>query len=169
MVRAALALIGLDVAIGYGVFAVIGLFVTLLPAGGFLAVEATLADLLSGDLAQAVLGEGSGRGAFLVLLATATIAVPVFWRHRFAKLAYVVPLLITLAAFWPLYVQQRRQQEAIRAMGELGQGLGELAQQMNAQIAGPLANLQLAAWLLFATVLYLAFKGIARALARKQR
>lgn len=167
MVRAALAVIGLDVVIGYGVFAAIGLFVALLPAGGFLAVDVTLADLLSGDLAQVALDGVSGRGVFLVLLATATIAVPVFWRRRLATLAYAVPLMFTLAAFWPLYVQQRRQQEAIRAMGELGQGLGELAQQMNAQIAGPLANLRVAAWLLFAMVLFLALRGVMRTLASR--
>ena len=153
--------------IGYGVFAVIGLFVALLTTDGVANVDATLADLLSGDLAQAALGGSSGRGVFLVLLATATVAVPIVWKHRLAPLAFVVPLLFTLAAFWPLYVQHRRQQEAIRAMGELGQGLGELAQQMTAELAGPLANLQVASWLLFATVLFLAIKGVGSSLSAR--
>ena len=90
MVRAALAVIGLDVAIGYGVFAVIGLFVSLLGTGGFVDAGITLADLLSGDLAQAVAGERGGKGVVLVLLATATIAVPALWRHRLASLACAV-------------------------------------------------------------------------------
>ena len=50
-------------------------------------------------------------------------------------------------------------------MGELGPGLGELAAQMNAEMGGPLAHLSIAAWALVATVLYLAFRGIARAIS----
>ncbi len=40
-----------------------------------------------------------------MLLATATIAVPYFWKHRLAPLAFAVPLLVTAMAFWPLYKQ----------------------------------------------------------------
>ncbi len=165
--RAILAAIGPDVAIGYGVFAVIGLFVHLLSTSGLIQVTVTLADLLSGDLAEVVLDGGSWKGVLLVLLATATVGVPVAWNHRFAPLVYAVPLAITLVAFWPLYVQHRRQQEALRAMGDLGQALGDVAAQMSAQIASPLANLGIAAWMLFATVIYLALKGIARVLKRR--
>ena len=86
----------------------------------------------------------------------------------FASLFALFPFLlflVTLAGFWPLYVQHRRQQDAIAAMGELGPGLGELAAQMNAEMGGPLAHLSIAAWALVATVLYLAFRGIARAIS----
>jgi hypothetical protein len=165
--RAVLAAIGVDVAVCYGAFAVLGLFVNLLSTGGIVDTRVTLADLLSGDLTQAALGGGSGLGVFLILFATASIAVPYFWKHRLAPLAFGVPLFVTLLGFWPLYVQHRRQQEAVRAMGELGQVLGELAEQMSAQIGGPLANLGTAAWLLIATVLFLAFRGVVRALASR--
>ena len=167
--REALAAIGTDVAIGYGVFAALALFVSLVSAASYAGAPLTLADLLSGDLAQAALGGASPKGVLLVLIATASVLVPWLWRHRLAPLAFIVPLLVTLYGFWPLYVQQRRQHDAVQAMGELGQALGELATQMNAEIGGPLANLGIAAWILFATVLFLALKGIARILARRQR
>jgi hypothetical protein len=165
--RAFLAAIGVDVAVCYGAFAVMGLFLDVLSTGGILDTRVTLADLLSGDLTQAALGGDSGWGVFLVLLATATIAVPYVWKRRLAPLAFVVPLLVTLLGFWPIYEQHRRQQEAIRAMGELGQVLGELAERMSAEVGGPLADLGTAAWLLTATVLFLAFRGVARALASR--
>ena len=167
--REVLAAIGTDVAIGYGVFAALALFVSLVSAASYAGAPITLADLLSGDLAQAALGGASPKGVILVLIATATVLVPWLLRHRLAPLAFIVPLLVTLYGFWPLYVQQRRQHDAVQAMGELGQALGELATQMNAEIGGPLANLGIAAWILFATVLFLALKGIARILARRQR
>lgn len=164
MVRAALAVVGLDVAIGYGVFAVLGLFVALLSTGGFVDVELTLADLLSGDLAQAALGGGGTRGVVLMLLATATVAVPVLWRHRLAPLAFAFPLLVTLAAFWPLYVQHRRQQQAVQGLVELGQAPAELTANMHAALGGPLQDVLVAAWVLFVTVTYLAVAGTVRVL-----
>jgi hypothetical protein len=157
---------GLDVAIGYGAFLVIALFVGLLGAGGFMSAKLTLADLLSGDAASAALGGGSGKGILLVLLAAASIAVPVLWKHRLAPLAFGVPLFATAVAFWPLYQQHRAQREALAGLGELGIAIGRLADQAGAR-TGPLDELGVGAWLLFAAVIFLALRGIARALARR--
>jgi hypothetical protein len=118
-----------------------------------------LTDLLSGDMARAALGGGNGKGLFLVLLATATIAVPYFWKHKVAPLAFIVPLLFTFTGFWPLYKQHRAQQEAIDAMGEFGQMMGQMGEQMGAN-TGPFDSLGIGAWLLFATVIFLAFQGL---------
>ena len=165
--RAIVADVGKDVAIGYGVFAFVALFVSLVTMNGFIDVRVTLADLLSGDLARAALGGGSGRGVLLVLLATATIAVPYLWKHRLAPLAFAVPLLFTARAFWPLYERHQQQQEAMRAMGEFGQAMSQMAGQMGAQTSA-FDAIGIGAWLLAATVIFLAFKGIARFLARGQ-
>jgi hypothetical protein len=165
--RAILADVGKDVAIGYGVFFFVALFVSLVATKGFIDVRVTLADLLSGDMARAALGGGSGRGVLLVLLATATIAVPYFWKHRLAPLAFAVPLLFTARAFWPIYAQHQQQQEAIRAMGEFGQAMTGMAEQMGAQTSA-FDAIGMGAWLLVATVIFLAFKGITRFLARGQ-
>ena len=108
--RAILAIVGMDVAIAYGVFFFIAVFVSVIAANGFIDIRVTLADLLSGDMARAAIGGGSGKGVFLVLLATATIAVPYFWKHKLAPLAFAVPLLITVYGFWPLYEQHRAEQ-----------------------------------------------------------
>ena len=164
--RAIFADVGKDVAIGYGVFLFVALFVSLVATDGFIDVKVTLADLLSGDMARAALGGGSGRGVLLVLLATATIAVPYLWKRRLAPLAFAVPLLLTARALWPLYEQHQQQQEALRAMGEFGQAMTGMAGQMGAESAFDVIGV--GAWLLVATVIFLAFKGIARCLARSQ-
>lgn len=164
--KAIVASAGLDVAIAYGAFLVIALFASLLGAGAFMGAKVTLADLLSGDATAAAFDGGGGRGVLLVLFAAATIVVPWLWKHRFAPLAFAVPLLFTAVAFRPLYEQHRAQQEALAGLGELGITAGQLTEQLGAR-AGPLDALGFGAWLLFATVMFLALRGIARALARK--
>jgi hypothetical protein len=159
--------VGKDVAIGYGVFIFVALFVSLVAANGFIDVNVTLADLLSGDMARAAPGGGSGRGVLLVLLATATIAVPYLWKNRLAPLAFAVPLLVTAKALWPLYEQHQQQREALRAMDEFGSAMGGMAEQLGAQTSA-FDVIGMGAWLLVATVIFLAFKGITRCLARSQ-
>jgi hypothetical protein len=158
--------VGRDVAIAYGVFFIFAMSVGLISTGGFVDSRITLADLLSGDLARAARSGLSGKGTFLVLLATATIAVPYFWKHKIAPLALAVPLLFTIMGFWPLYKQHQAQQEAMEAMGEFGQMMGQMAQQMGGSSAGPLESLGIGAWLLFAVAIYLAFRGVMRFLGR---
>ena len=85
--------------------------------------DVTLADLLSGDIARAAFGGSSGRGVLVVLLATASVAVPYFRRHRLAPLAFAVPLVVTAAALWPIYREHSRQQAAVEAMGEFGEAI----------------------------------------------
>ena len=165
--KAIFADVGKDVAIGYAAFLFIALFVGLVSTGGPVDVGMTLADLLSGDIARAALGDGSGRGVLLVLLATATIGVPCFWKHRLAPLSFAVPLLFTALALWPLYREHRRQQEALDAMGEFGEAVSRLAEEMGAQTSA-FDTIGFGAWLLVATVIFLAFKGIVRYLARGQ-
>jgi hypothetical protein len=164
--RAVLASAGIDVAIGYAVLLVLSLFVSLLGAGGFMDPKVKLADLLAGDPAGAALGTGSGEGVLLVLFAGATILVPWLWKNRLAPLAFTVPLLFTAAAFRPLYEQHRAQQEAMAGLGELGLAAGRMAEQAGMP-SGPLDALGIGAWLLFATVIFLAFRGIARVVARR--
>lgn len=164
--RAVLASAGIDVAIGYVAFLVIALFVSLLGAGGFMDAKVTLADLLSGDAAGAAVGGAGGKGVLLVLLATASVAVPYFWKHRMAPLAFGVPLLFTALAFWPLYRQHRAQKEAIEGLGELGLAVSQLAERAGAP-SGPLDAIGIGAWLLFATVIFLALKGIVRVVPRR--
>jgi hypothetical protein len=164
--RAILADVGKDVAIGYGAFLFVALFVSLVTTNGFIDVKVTLADLLSGDMARAAPG-GGGRGVLLVLLASATIVVPFLWKHRLAPFAFAAPLLVTARAFWPLYEQHQQQQDAMRAMGGFGQAVSQMAEQMGAQTSA-FDAVGIGAWLLVATVIFLAFKGITRFLARGQ-
>jgi len=166
--RALVASVGLDVAIGYGAFLLLALSVNLVSAGGFMGGKQTLADLLAGDMARATHDANSGPGVLVVLLATLTVAVPAVWKNRLAPLAFCAPLLFTIAAFRPLYEQQRAQREALDALGEFGIAVDRLAQDLGVP-AGPLDALGPGAWLLFATVIYLALRGIARALARRGR
>jgi hypothetical protein len=158
--------VGRDVAIAYGVFFIVAMFVGLISMGEFVDIRITLADLLNSDLARTAHSGLSGKGTFLVLLATATIAVPYFWKHKFAPLAFAVPLLFTVMGFWPIYKQHQAQQEAMEAMGEFGQQMSQMAQQMGGSAAGPFDSLGIGAWLLLATVIFLAFRGVMRFLAR---
>ncbi len=160
--KAVFANVGMDVAIAYGVFLIAALFFSVISGGGMLGISIKLTNLLSEGMGIM----GSGRGVFLVLLATATIAVPYFWKHKFAPLAFLVPLLITLMAFMPLYQQHRQQQQAMEAMGEFGRAFGQMAEQMGAPSGGMFSNLGLGAYLIFAAVLYLAYKGVVKFLGR---
>jgi len=165
--KAVFADVGKDVAIGYGAFLVIALFVNLVSAAGGVGVHFTLVDLLSGDIAHAALGGGSGRGVLLVLLATASMAAPYFWKHRLAPLAFAVPLVVTAAALWPIYREHSRQRAAVEAMDEFGDAMSRMADQLEGQ-AGAFDTIGTGAWLLVAIVIFLAFKGVVRFLARGQ-
>ncbi len=160
-----LAAVGIDVAAAYGLFFALALFVGLTRPDGFIGISLTLADLLGGDLAQAVQGGTSVRGTLLVVLAAATVAVPVFWKHRLASLAYGVPLLAAVAGFRPLLDAHRAEQRSMEAMAELGESIGQLADAMESASGGPFDDLGIGGWLLIATVLYLAIRGVIRVLA----
>ena len=153
--------VGNDVAIAYGVFLIAALFLNFVSAGGVLGVNLPLTSLLSGGMG--VMGEG--RGIFLVLLASATIAVPIFWKNKFAPLAFTVPLFFTIMALWPLYGQHREQQQAMAALGEFGPLFGEMAEQMGSG-GGLLDSFGLGAWAVIASALYLAVRGVMKFLSR---
>lgn len=141
--------VGKDVAIAYGVFLVAALFQNVISSAGMLGIELKMSNLPSSNMGIT----GTGQGAFLILLAGATIAVPYFWKHKFAPLAFVVPLLITLKGFWPLYQQHRESQKAMEAMGEFGQMMGQMAQQMGGNSGGIFDNLGFGTYIIFAATI----------------
>jgi hypothetical protein len=153
--------VGKDVAIAYGVFLFAALFINAVSAGGMLDINIKLTHLLSEGMGIM----GKGRGIFLVLFAFATISVPYFWKHKFAPLAFSVPLVFTIIAFWPLYEQHREQRQAMDAMGEFGEMFGQMAEQMGGG-GSMLDSLGLGAWLVIASALYLSFKGVMKFLSR---
>ena len=118
-------------------------------------------------MARAALGGGSGKGVLLVLFATATIAVPYFWKHRLAPLAFTVPLAVhrhgVLAAL---------RAAPAAAGGDGGDGRvrpGDVADgRADGRETSAFDVIGIGAWLLVATVIFLAFKGITRCLARSQ-
>jgi hypothetical protein len=159
--KAVYANVGKDVAIAYGVFLIAALFLSVISAGGLIGINFKLTNLLSDNMGMM----GKGKGVFLVLLATATIVVPYFWKHKFAPLAFLGPLLVTLMAFYPLWEQHREQQKQMEAMGEYGQMMGQMAQQMGGGGMG-IGDLGFGAWIIIAASAYLAFKGVTRFLGR---
>jgi len=152
--------VGKDVAIAYGVFLVAALFLNVIGAN-MLGLSLKLTNLLSDNMGMM----GNGKGTFLVLLATATIAVPYFWKHKFAPLAFLGPLLVTLMAFYPLWEQHQQAKKQMEAMGEFGQMMGQMAQQMGGS-GGGIGDLGFGAWIIIAASAYLAFKGVMRFLSR---
>jgi hypothetical protein len=81
--------------------------------------------------------------------------------------AFTVPLRFTARALWPLYEQHQQQQEALRAMGDFGKAMTGMTEQVGAQTSA-FDAIGIGAWILVATVIFLAFKGIARVLARSR-
>lgn len=165
--KAVFANVGKDVAIAYGVFLVAALFLNVIGSAGILGIELKMSNLLSSNMGIT----GTGQGVFLILLATATIAVPYFWKHKFAPLAFLVPLLVTLKGFWPMWQQYREAKRAQAAMDEemrqLAEAFGQMAQQMG--VGGGdsgFGSLGLGAYLIIAAALYLAYKGVMRFLSR---
>lgn len=154
--------VGKDVAIAYGVFLIAALFLSVISAGGIIGINFKLTNLLSDNMGMM----GNGKGTFLVLLATATIAVPYFWKHKFAPLAFLGPALVTLMAFWPLYQQYREQQRQMAAVA--GDEFGRMMSQMSQQMGGGMGmgDFGFGAWIVIAASAYLAFKGVMRFLSR---
>jgi len=155
-----------DVAVAYVAFLVLALLPSLIADGAGLGARVTLADLLGGHVAPSDAVGGSVRGVLLVLLAAATAVVPTVWKHRFAALATLVPLLVTVLGLWPLHRQHQAELEAIDALSEFGIDPQELVRQVDAGSNGPLGHLSVAAWCLFGVVIYLAIRGVMRALAK---
>ncbi len=153
--------VGKEVAIAYGVFLFAAIFLNVISSAGIVGNNIKLTNLLSEGMGIM----GKGRGIFLVLLAFATIAVPHFWKHRFAPLAFTVPLIFTIMAFWPLYEQHRQQQQAVEAMAEFGRTFGQMADQMGGG-GGVFDSLGLGAYVVIASALYLAFKGVMKVRSR---
>jgi membrane protein implicated in regulation of membrane protease activity len=154
--------VGKDVAIAYGVFLVAAFFLNVISSAGMLGIELKMTNLLSSNMGIT----GTGQGGFLILLATATIAVPYFWKHKYAPLAFVVPLLISIKGFWPMYQQYRESQKAMEAMGEFGQMMGQMQEQMTGNSGGLFDNLGFGTYIIVAAAIFLAFKGVVRFLGR---
>ena len=57
-VKAMIENVGIDVAIGYGVFLFVAVFVSVISTAGFIDIKVTLADLLGGDMARAAVADG---------------------------------------------------------------------------------------------------------------
>ena len=153
--------VGKDIVIAYAVFLIAALFLSFVSAGGLFDVDFQLTSLLSEGMGAM----GEGRGIFLVMLATATIALPFLWPSKFAPLAFIVPLIVTIMALWPLYEQHREQQQAMAAMGEFGPLFEEMAGQMDGG-GGLLDSLGPGAWVVIASALYLAVRGVMKFLSR---
>jgi hypothetical protein len=167
MAKAVFANVGKDVAIAYGVFLVAALFLNVIASAGILGIELKLSNLLSSNMGIT----GTGQGVFLILLATATIAVPYFWKHKFAPLAFLVPLLVTLKGFWPMWQQYREAKRLEAQMAEearqFAEALGQMASQMGMSGGDSgFGSLGFGAYLIIAAALYLAFKGVTRFLGR---
>lgn len=176
---AILSNVGKDVAIAYAAFAFLAFFVGIFVAHA-LSQPMTLAEILGGDYHRRidlVANRGSGRGVLVVLVVLATIAVPYFWKHRLAPLAFSVPLVATAYAIWSVHRQLDLAKEMVAAEIAKISGnanpfyqLGTSAEQQQAEAllkqAEDATSLGIGGWLLLAIAGYLAVKGIMRVMAR---
>lgn len=141
---------GKSVTIAYALFALLALF-----ADTIRNVPVTLPGLING-LSWSTLYRSdvnSGFGFFLVLLAILSIAVPTFWNHRAAPLAYCVPLVAEVIGLYNLF----------DAINEISSFAGAIDQRMGNDIrAHAFDAITLWSWLTLFVVLYLAYVGFRR-------
>jgi hypothetical protein len=144
--------VGKGIAIAYGLFAVSALFLPFVSLRNLFGIEGgsiALPGVLSG-----LENSGYVSGLFVLLLALATIAVPLFWRNRYAPLAFCAPLLITLYADFELY----RIYASLR--DQLSPWFGAARDQLAEGITP--FRLGIGAYLTFIIAAYLAFRGVRR-------
>lgn len=147
---------GKPITIAYGVFAVFALFADVVRD-----VPMTLPGLVNGlswyTLANSS-GVNGGFGFLLVLLAILSIAVPVFWQHPAAPLAYTLPLIVTFIGLYNLY-------SAVSALSGLA---GAFDARMGSSVSNHAFNsITLWFWLTFFVAIYLAVMGFRRYRANK--
>lgn len=147
--------VGIDVAIAYGAFALVALFFTFMSGSGPLkslamGMPATLN--ASGGIASISNG---GFGLLLILLSVATIAVPYFWKNKFAPLAFAIPLLVTLYAAFKVYQLNAPIRDMTKQLGAMGGAYGKA-------LASSGFSLSVGGYLALAIGVYLAFRGVTR-------
>ena len=164
--KAILGTVGMGAVIGYAIFLIAGMFFSVMSGKGMLGgFSVSLADLLSGNSGlNALVGGGSAKGVFLLLLVTATVVVPHYWKHRAAPLAFAAPLLVTLYGLVPVlraFSQQRAQIAQTKAM------LGGLGGEDMSAFESPV-GLGFGAYVVMAAAIFLAVVGVRRFLRAKK-
>ncbi|MGY0612704.1 MULTISPECIES: hypothetical protein [unclassified Luteimonas] len=149
--------LGIPLLAAYGVFAVSALglpFISVSSPFGMGGRSYSLVGL--GELSEA-LGASVG-GAFWPWLAILSIALPVFWRSRFAWLALLLPLLATLKPAFDIIGAAGK---ASRAMGDAFGG--DISSQMASQMAD-MIDTGFGAWACLLAALFVACVGLKRVL-----
>lgn len=177
--KAVLGDVGKEVVVAYAAFALLALFAGMFVAHA-LSQPITLADALSGNFQRQVdlqIRRGSDQGVLLVLLATATVAVPYFWKHRLAPLAFCIPLAISGYGIWTVrnhlalargMIESELAKLTASENGLLQFGVTPAVKEVQEllQKAEEASQLGLWGWVLLAVTAFLAFKGVARFLSR---
>lgn len=142
---------GKAVTLAYGFFALFALF-----ADTVRNVPVTLPGLVNGfswgDLV-APSGLNGGFGLLLVVLAILSIAVPAFWRHPAAPLAWTLPLIVTIIGIYHLYT----------AISDISSFAGAFDQNAGSEVRSRAFDaLTMWFWLTFFISIYLAVMGYLR-------
>jgi hypothetical protein len=136
-------LIGKPALIAHAVFVVGALFFAFIKIEAMGPTQSRTLVNVSGGLEQ--MGMSTG-GSLLVWLAILSLAMPMFWRNRFAWLAMLLPLLAVLKAAWDIR----------SAMSSMSSGMGaEFSQAMAKQLSA-MFHIGLGAYICAAAALVLA-------------
>jgi hypothetical protein len=124
---------------------------------------------LEGTINQAAGSSSGGGGLLLVCLAIASVSVPYFWKHKYAPLAFCLPLVITLYADIQLYRAYSAVKTQFASLGQLDSALSSMF--ASNTVAGkavslpavgiPLA-LGISAYVCLGASAYIAFQGYRR-------
>lgn len=157
--------VGNDIVGGYIIFAIIALTCNLFSGKGMFAmVSIKLTNLLSLDVVNMNGGTlPSSFGVILVLIATATIVVPFFWKHKYAPLAFCAPFAVVLIASYKVYAINSSIMETTKAfMGDqMFRSMNQYASQHSKEFSklGGI-NYSLFTYLLIAASIYLLVRGV---------
>lgn len=147
--------VGMDVAIAYGAFALVALFFAFMSGTGpYKSLSLGMAGTINASGGMTSPSNG-GFGLLVVLVSIATIVVPYFWKEKFAPLAFVVPLLVTLYAAFKVYQINAPIRDMAKQLGAMGGGYGRA-------LASSGFSLSIGAYLAIAIAVYLAYRGITR-------
>lgn len=160
--RGWMQLLGRPLLIAHGLFAVSALLLPYIEIQNPFGMGGRRFTLTGLSEASEAMGASVG-GAIWPWLAILSIALPVFWRSRFAWLALLLPLLATLK---PAIDMALAANKATRAMGDM---LGsEMAQVMTRQVAD-MVGIGVGAWACLLAALFIAAVAVKRFLRPPSR
>jgi hypothetical protein len=154
--------VGKDIAIAYGVFAVFALFFNFFTYKG-MSMSLTMPVILNVvDWVHDKNPSSGGSGLFFVVLATCSIVVPYFWKHKGSYLVLCIPLFLTLFTCYKFYNGVSIVLEQFTSIGNMFAPQQQQASNNSLSMLVILKSLSIGSYFVIVASFYLAFRGVIR-------